>query len=93
MEEEADIKINASAVNAQLEWAGKGHLAQSKKPGREDLQAFETAYNTACGCISRGELPQAEICLKRAIGGFCVTRRFGSASLTVCQTCVMRRRT
>ena len=67
-DEEADIRINSTAVDAQLEWAGKGHLAKSKKAGREDLQAFETAYNTACGCISRDELPQAEICLKRAIG-------------------------
>jgi len=27
-----------------------------KKPSREDLEAFETSYNAACGCIARGEL-------------------------------------
>ncbi|KAF2277972.1 signal recognition particle protein-like protein [Westerdykella ornata] len=70
-DEEADIKINWSAVDAQLEWSGKGHLAQTKKAGRDDLQAFETAYNTACGCISRDELQQAEICLKRAKEDLC----------------------
>ncbi|KAF2652178.1 signal recognition particle protein-like protein [Lophiostoma macrostomum CBS 122681] len=64
--EEADIRINSGAVDAQLEWAELGHLAHTKKPDREDLQAFETAYNAACGSVSRGELGQAEICLKRA---------------------------
>lgn len=67
-DEEADIRINSGAVDAQLEWAGLGHLAHSKKPEREDLQAFETAYNAACGSISRGELAQGEVCLKRAKG-------------------------
>jgi signal recognition particle subunit SRP72 len=67
-DEEADIRINSTAVDAQLEWSGLGDLVQTKKPSREDLQAFETAYNAACGSISRGELAQAEICLKRAKG-------------------------
>ncbi|KAI7154540.1 signal recognition particle protein [Hortaea werneckii] len=62
---EADLRINSSAVDAQLEWAGHGDLAQKKKPGREDLEAFETAYNAACGSIARGELGQAEVLLKR----------------------------
>lgn len=53
-------------MDAQLEWSGQGELAQKKKPAREDLEAFETAYNAACGSISRGELAQGEICLKRA---------------------------
>lgn len=63
---EYDIRINSGAVDTQLEWTGQGELAQNKKPRREDLEAFETAYNAACGSISRGELGQAEICLKRA---------------------------
>jgi signal recognition particle subunit SRP72 len=67
-EEAYDIKINAGAVDAQLEWTGQGDLAQRKKPSREDLEVFETAYNAACGSISRGELAQGEICLKRAKG-------------------------
>ncbi len=61
-----DININSGAVDAQLEWTGQGELAQKKKPTREDLEAFETAFNAACGSISRGELAQGEVCLKRA---------------------------
>ena len=45
-----------------------------KKPGREDLEAFETAYNAACGSIARGELGQGEVLLKRAKGR-CLRRR------------------
>lgn len=67
-DEEYDIRINAGAVDAQLEWSGDGHLAVRKKPQREDLEAFETAYNAACGSISRGEYVQGEVCLKRAKG-------------------------
>lgn len=63
---EADLRINTGAVDAQLEWSGKGDLAQKKKPGREDLEAFETAYNAACGSVARGELGQGEVLLKRA---------------------------
>lgn len=61
-----DISINSGAVDAQLEWTGQGELAQKKKPTREDLEAFETAFNAACGSISRGELAQGEVCLRRA---------------------------
>ncbi|KAJ9667019.1 Signal recognition particle subunit SRP72 [Coniosporium apollinis] len=64
--EENDVRINAGAVDAQLEWAGRGELVQKKKPAREDLEAFETAYNAACGCIARGELGQGEVLLRRA---------------------------
>jgi signal recognition particle subunit SRP72 len=49
-----------------LEWTGQGELAQKKKPTREDLEVFETAFNAACGSIARGELGQGEVCLKRA---------------------------
>ncbi|KAJ9639490.1 Signal recognition particle subunit SRP72 [Coniosporium tulheliwenetii] len=44
----------------------EGELVQKKKPAREDLEAFETAYNAACGCIARGELGQGEVLLRRA---------------------------
>ncbi|KAF4553429.1 Signal recognition particle subunit srp72-like protein [Elsinoe fawcettii] len=64
--EDLDLRINSSAVDAQLEWANQGHLVKNKKPGRQDLEAFETAYNVACGSIARGELAQAEILLKRS---------------------------
>ncbi|KAJ1329165.1 signal recognition particle subunit SRP72 [Microdochium nivale] len=67
--EENDIKINRLAAHAQLEWSGKGggvlNEAQ-RQPAREDLEAFETAFNSACGCIARGDLSKASVLLKRA---------------------------
>lgn len=63
---EADLRVNWAAVEAQLQWSGKGELARNTKPSREDLEAFETAYNAACGSIARGELGQAKVLLKRA---------------------------
>lgn len=62
------MKINGSAVDAQLEWKGQNDLVQTKKPSREDMEAFETAYNAACGSIARGELGQGEVLLRRAKG-------------------------
>ncbi len=61
-----DLRVNGGAVDAQLEWSGHGERVKSKRPGREDLEAFETAYNAACGSIARGELAQGEVLLKRA---------------------------
>lgn len=66
--EENDLRINGRATDAQLEWQRQGYLAQERKPRREDLEAFETAYNAACGSIARGELSQGEVLLKRANG-------------------------
>lgn len=63
-----DLCINRGAVDAQLQWAGNHDAVQNKRPGRRDLEAFETAYNAACGSIARGELGQADILLKRAKG-------------------------
>lgn len=67
-DEDNDLRINSSAVTAQLEWTGQGHLVEAarKKPGREDLEAFETSYNAACGCIARGDLKAGGVLLKRA---------------------------
>jgi signal recognition particle subunit SRP72 len=66
--EENDLRINLSAANAQLEWLGKSWAVpeQEKQPAREDLEAFETAYNAACGCISRGDFAKAAVFLKRS---------------------------
>lgn len=66
--EENDLRINSAATDAQLEWQGNGDKVEPsrKKPGREDLEAFETSYNAACGCIARGELNAGSILLKRA---------------------------
>jgi signal recognition particle subunit SRP72 len=61
-----DLRINGAAVDAQLEWSGKGHLVTKKQPSREDLEAFESAYNAACGAVARGELGKAEVLLRRA---------------------------
>lgn len=66
--EENDIRINNGAVDAQLQWQGRGSLVTKKQPSREDLEAFETAYNAACGSIARGELAHGEFLLKRAYG-------------------------
>ena len=66
--EENDLRINLLASNAQLEWQGKGWAVpeNQKKTGREELEAFETAYNAACGCISRGDFAKAAVLLKRS---------------------------
>jgi signal recognition particle subunit SRP72 len=66
--EENDLRINSAAVDAQLEWQGNGDKVEQsrKKPRREDLEAFETSYNAACGCIARGDLAAGSILLKRA---------------------------
>lgn len=66
--EETELRINSGAADAQLEWKREGYSVQKKKFGREDLEAFETAYNAACVCIARGEFGQGEILLKRAEG-------------------------
>lgn len=71
--EENDIRINQGATDAQLEWTRNADLVQKRKPGREDLEAFETAYNAACGSIARGELEQGAVLLKRAKGEFMST--------------------
>lgn len=64
--EDFDLRVNQGAIDAQSQWLGLADPHSIKRPGREDLEAFETAYNAACGSIARGELSQAEILLKRA---------------------------
>ncbi|KAI4205570.1 MAG: hypothetical protein LQ350_000349 [Teloschistes chrysophthalmus] len=64
--EENDLRINGAAIDAQLEWSKQGHLVPKKKATREDLEAFETAYNAACASIARGELSQGAVLLKRS---------------------------
>lgn len=63
-----DLRINSSAVDAQLEWQGNGEAVEEsrKKPSREDMEAFETSYNAACSCIARGDLNAGSVLLKRA---------------------------
>jgi signal recognition particle subunit SRP72 len=66
--EENDLRINSAAVDAQLEWQGNGDKVEKsrKTPRGEDLEAFETSYNAACGCIARGDLVKGSFLLKRA---------------------------
>jgi signal recognition particle subunit SRP72 len=40
--------------------------ANEKQPGREEMEAFETAYNAACGCLARGDFAKAAMLLKRS---------------------------
>ncbi|KAF4544770.1 Signal recognition particle [Lasiodiplodia theobromae] len=66
-----DLRINSLAVDAQLQWqSGHGQQLAEKwsrgKVNREDLEAFETAYNAACSSIACGEFGQADVLLKRA---------------------------
>lgn len=67
-EEENDVRINLGATSAQLLWKQEGSLKTKRKAEREDLEAFETAYNAACISIAQGELVQARILLKQARG-------------------------
>jgi signal recognition particle subunit SRP72 len=66
--EENDLRINTLAVDAQLQWAGRGGLVpeERRQPSRDDVDAFETTYNAACSCIGRGELEKARVLLERA---------------------------
>ena len=67
-DEENDLRINSGATDAQLEWKKQGDSVRKKKPSREDLEVFESAYNAACGAIARGEMGQSEVLLNRARG-------------------------
>ncbi|KAH0365517.1 signal recognition particle protein, partial [Aureobasidium melanogenum] len=64
--EDMDVRINTGATYAQLEWAGRAAADAPQKPSREDMEAFETAYNAACQSIARDELGQADVLLRRA---------------------------
>ncbi|KAL3464150.1 hypothetical protein BJX64DRAFT_106841 [Aspergillus heterothallicus] len=64
--EEHDLRINAWATDAQLQWKGHPELVRHTRPTRDDLEAFETVYNAACLSIAKGEFDQAGMLLKRA---------------------------
>lgn len=66
--ESADIGINRRAVETQLLCLGSQSQIKPRKPGRQDLEAFEFAYNAACSSIAQGALRQAEMLLRRAEG-------------------------
>lgn len=64
--EEYDLSVNQGAIDAQGQWLGHVDAANARRPSREDLEKFETAFNAACGSIARGELAQSEFLLKKA---------------------------
>ena len=64
--EDHDLSINSWATDAQLQWKGEAEYVRHERPSREDLEAFETAYNAACLNIAKGALPQGEVLLNRA---------------------------
>ncbi|EXJ76845.1 hypothetical protein A1O3_10490 [Capronia epimyces CBS 606.96] len=64
--EDGDLRVNQSAIHAQAQWLGVADPEIPRRPERDALTAFETAYNAACGSIARGEYAQAEFLLKRA---------------------------
>jgi len=64
--EAGDLRVNATATDAQLAWSGKQHLVGDKKTSREDLDVFESTFNAACLCIATNKFGQAAVLLKRA---------------------------
>ncbi|OJJ44090.1 hypothetical protein ASPZODRAFT_72804 [Penicilliopsis zonata CBS 506.65] len=64
--EENDLRINSWAADAQLQWKGQSDSVHHTKATRDDLEAFETAFNAACLSLAKGEFGQAEILLTRA---------------------------
>ncbi|KAJ5917024.1 hypothetical protein N7504_001039 [Penicillium tannophilum] len=64
--EENDLSINSWATDAQLQWKGEAEYVRHDRPSREDLEAFETAYNAACLNIAKGAYAQGEVLLNRA---------------------------
>lgn len=58
-----DLRINGLAVDVQLAWQGEKSELKGKN---EDFEAFETAYNVACGYIAKGDYNKGNFLLKRA---------------------------
>lgn len=56
-DEEHDLRINLSAVSAQISWEC-GEVASSPSDGGEP-DNFELAYNAACEALARGRLEKA----------------------------------
>lgn len=62
-------------------------MVQRKKPGREDLEAFELAYNAACASIAREELAQGEVLLRRSQGSVVVGSIYGHCLPRIIDLC------
>ncbi|KAI5289348.1 Signal recognition particle core component [Ascosphaera acerosa] len=65
--EAVDLRVNATAVDAQVQFAAPGAAAPAAPAAsRADLEAFETTYNLATAAAARGELSKAGVLLRRA---------------------------
>ncbi len=66
--EYSDLHVNTAAVAAQMLWSGDGHSVTCSSPVEGGFEAFETAYNAACGAIARKDWAQAVVLLKKSSG-------------------------
>ncbi|EPS38313.1 hypothetical protein H072_7967 [Dactylellina haptotyla CBS 200.50] len=62
--EEYDLRVNLGASEAQLSFVGKDALRPKRRTTAEDLQQYESAFNTACISVARGDLNGALMLLK-----------------------------
>lgn len=65
--EQFDLRVNKLALDAEGLWLEALSSAAVPRATTDDLAAFETAFNTACISVSKGQLAEADILLKRAI--------------------------
>ncbi|KAK5069561.1 Signal recognition particle subunit SRP72 [Lithohypha guttulata] len=65
--EEFDLRINKLALDAEALWLERLSAGSIPRATTDDLAAFETAYNAACISVSKGQLQEADILLKRAV--------------------------
>jgi signal recognition particle subunit SRP72 len=64
--EDNDLAINILATAAQLGWQGTINQHGSDR-GHAGPDSFELAYNSACGCIARGDFAGASKLLHQAL--------------------------
>lgn len=65
--EEFDLHVNKLALDAEGLWLERLSAAAVPRTTTDDLAAFDTAYNSACISIAKGQLKEADMLLKRAI--------------------------
>lgn len=65
--EQFDLRVNKLALDAEALWLEVLSSSAVPRATTDDLAAFETAYNAACISVSKGQLAEADILLKRAI--------------------------
>lgn len=66
-EESAELRINKLAVDAEGLWTSNLKSTAVPRAKTDDLATFETAYNSACISVSKGQLEEADVLLKRSI--------------------------